>query len=182
MPEKVMWFSSSTARIWNSQPFSDLLNVLAIIWDHIYNNVQYYKSITNVQLDQYKIRLSNFPFTFHFPALEKEMATHSSVLAWRIPGTGQPGGLLSMGLHRVRHDWSNLAAAATAGLFKVLNEIMRVEQTIKIINAIVDFLILKISRWLIVYFNFCIFIGLVLGRNFFLLYFYYCKIHLTFTI
>jgi len=41
---------------------------------------------------------------FHFPALEKEMATHSSVLAWRIPGTGKPGGLLSMGLHRVGHD------------------------------------------------------------------------------
>ena len=44
--------------------------------------------------------------------LEKEMATHSSVLAWRIPGTGEPGGLLSMGLHRVGHDWSDLAAAA----------------------------------------------------------------------
>ena len=43
-------------------------------------------------------------FTFHFPALEKEMATHSSVLAWRIPGMGEPGGLPSMGLHRVRHD------------------------------------------------------------------------------
>ena len=49
-------------------------------------------------------RLSNFTFTFHFHALEKEMATHSSVLAWRIPGTGEPGGLQSMGLHRVRHD------------------------------------------------------------------------------
>ena len=49
-------------------------------------------------------RLSDFTFTFHFQALEKEMATHSSVLAWRIPGTGEPGGLLSMGLHRVRHD------------------------------------------------------------------------------
>ena len=49
-------------------------------------------------------RLSDFAFTFHFRALEKEMATHSSVLAWRIPGTGQPGGLPSMGLHRVRHD------------------------------------------------------------------------------
>ena len=48
----------------------------------------------------------------HFHALEKEMATHSSVLAWRIPGTGQPGRLPSMGLHRVRHDWSDLAAAA----------------------------------------------------------------------
>ena len=56
--------------------------------------------------------LSNFTFTFHFHALEKEMATHSSVLPWRIPGTEEPGRLLSMGLHRVRHDWSNLAAAA----------------------------------------------------------------------
>ena len=48
--------------------------------------------------------LSDFPFTFHFHALEKEMATHSSVLAWRIPGTGEPGGLPSMGSHRVRHN------------------------------------------------------------------------------
>ena len=49
-------------------------------------------------------RLSDFTFTFHFHALEKETATHSSVLAWRIPGMGEPGGLSSMGLHRVRHD------------------------------------------------------------------------------
>ena len=49
-------------------------------------------------------RLSDFSFTFHFHALEKEMATHSSVLAWRIPGTGEPGGLPSMGSHRVGHD------------------------------------------------------------------------------
>ena len=49
-------------------------------------------------------RLSDFTFTCHFHALEKEMATHSSVLAWRIPGTGEPGGLLSMGSHRVGHD------------------------------------------------------------------------------
>ena len=56
-------------------------------------------------------QLSDFTFTFHFHALEKEMATHSSVLAWRIPGTGEPGGLLSMGSHRVGHDWSDLAAA-----------------------------------------------------------------------
>ena len=53
---------------------------------------------------QSRTRLSDFTFTFHFHALEKEMATHSSVLAWRIPGTGKPGGLLSMGLHRVGHD------------------------------------------------------------------------------
>ena len=49
-------------------------------------------------------RLSDFTFIFHFHALEKEMATYSSVLAWRIPGTGEPGGLLSMGSHRVGHD------------------------------------------------------------------------------
>ena len=56
--------------------------------------------------------LSDFTFTFHFHALEKEMATHSSVLAWRIPWMREPGGLLSMGSHRVGHDWRNLAAAA----------------------------------------------------------------------
>ena len=51
-----------------------------------------------------RIQLSDFPFTFHFHALEKEMATHSSILAWRIPGTEEPGGLLSMGSRRVGHD------------------------------------------------------------------------------
>jgi len=49
-------------------------------------------------------RLSDFTFIFYFPALEKEMAAHSSVLAWRIPGTGEPGGLPSMGSHRVGND------------------------------------------------------------------------------
>ena len=57
-------------------------------------------------------RLSDFTFTFHFHALEKEMATHSSALAWRIPGTGESGGLPSLGSHRVGHNWSDLAAAA----------------------------------------------------------------------
>ena len=56
-----------------------------------------------------RTRLSDFTFTFHFPALEKEMAAHSSVLAWRIPGTGEPGGLPPVGLHRVGHDCSDLA-------------------------------------------------------------------------
>ena len=56
----------------------------------------------------------HFHFSFH--ALEKEMATHSSVLAWRIPGTGEPGGLPSMGSHRVGHDWSDLTAAAAVPL------------------------------------------------------------------
>ena len=53
---------------------------------------------------QSRTPLSGFTFTFHFHALEKEMATHSSVLAWRIPGTGEPSGLPCMGLRRVRHD------------------------------------------------------------------------------
>ena len=67
-------------------------------------------------------RLSDFTFTFHFHALEKELATHSSVLAWRIPGKGETGRLPSMGSHRVRHDWSDLAAAAAARewIWKVL--------------------------------------------------------------
>ena len=62
-------------------------------------------------------RLSDFTFTFHFHALEKEMATHSSVLAWRIPGTGESGGLPSMGSHRVGQDWSDLAVAAADNKF-----------------------------------------------------------------
>ena len=56
--------------------------------------------------------LRDFTFTFYFHALEKEMATHFRILAWRIPGTGEPGGLPSVGSHRVGHDWSDLAAAA----------------------------------------------------------------------
>ena len=78
-------------------------------------------------------QLSDFTFTFHFHALEKEMATHSSVLAWRIPGTGEPGGLLSMGSHRVGHDWSDWAVAAEA---HILGRIL-VIGTLKITNCLV---------------------------------------------
>ena len=56
------------------------------------------------QVAKSQTQLSDFTFTFHFHALEKDMATHSTVLAWRIPGTGEPGGLPSTGLHRVRHN------------------------------------------------------------------------------
>ena len=59
-------------------------------------------------------QLNDFTFTFHFHALEKEMATHCSIFAWRIPGTGEPGRLPSMGSHRVGHNWRDLAAAAAA--------------------------------------------------------------------
>ena len=67
-----------------------------------------------------RTRLSDFTFTFHIPTLEKEMATHSSVLARRIPGTGETGVLSSMGSHRVGHDWSDLAVAKTTDVEHLL--------------------------------------------------------------
>ena len=70
-----------------------------------------------------RTQLSNFTFTFHFHALEKEMAAHSSVLAWRIPGTAEPDGLTSMGSLRVGHDWSDLAAAAAAISFPLWKQV-----------------------------------------------------------
>ena len=71
-------------------------------------------------------RLSNFTFTSHFHALEKEMATHSSVFAWRIPGTVETGGLPSMWLHRVGHDWSDLAAT----LFLIIKYFLQYDSNI----------------------------------------------------
>ena len=70
--------------------------------------------------------LSDFTFTFYFYALEKEMATHSSVLAWRIPGMGEPGGLPSLGSHRVRHNWSNLAVVAATWYSSYLHWVTQV--------------------------------------------------------
>ena len=67
-------------------------------------------------------RLSDFTFTFHFHALEKEMATYSSVLGWRIPGMGDPGGLPSLESHRVGHDWSDLAAEIFSRKLEILRE------------------------------------------------------------
>ena len=72
--------------------------------------------------------VSKFTFIFHFHTLEKEMATHSSVLAWRIPGTGEPGGLPSMGSHRIGHDWSDLAAVAAA-VFQMVNYLPIIQET-----------------------------------------------------
>ena len=66
-----------------------------------------------------RTQLSDFTFTLHFHALEKVMATNSSILAWRIPRMGEPGGLLSMGLHRVRQDWSDLEVYPITPTFKL---------------------------------------------------------------
>ena len=87
-------------------------------------------------------RLSDFTFTFHFHALEKEMATLSSVLAWKIPGMGEPGGLPSIGSHRVGHDWSDLAAAAAAcpNYYTVAHISRASEVMLKILQA-------RLQRW-----------------------------------
>ena len=82
-----------------------------------------------------RTRLRDFTFTFHFHALEKEMATHSSVLAWRIQGTMGPGRLPSMGSHRIGHDWNDLAAAPAARRWKTytLNSIENWWKNLKIL-------------------------------------------------
>ena len=83
-------------------------------WSVVSVFIQYLKSISYCLHPCSHVHRSYFTFTFHFHTLEKEMATHSSVFAWRIPGMREPGGLPSMGSDRVGHDWSDLAAAAAA--------------------------------------------------------------------
>ena len=97
-----LWFGGHLRRQWHPTPVLSLGNPMdgGAWWATVHGVA---KSWT---------RLSDFIFTFHFHALEKEMSTHSSILAWRIPGTAEPGGLPSMGWHKVKHDWSDLAAAA----------------------------------------------------------------------
>ena len=82
-------------------------------------------------------RLNEFTFIFHFHALEEEMANHSRILAWRIPGTGEPGGLPSMGSHRVGHDWSNAAAAAAAVKFseKALSHVKKFTSILSLVRV-----------------------------------------------
>ena len=79
-----------------------LLELSSLIFVKALRNRAWWAAVHGVEKS--RTRLSDFAFTSHFPALENELATHSSVLAWRIPGTGEPGGLPSMGSHRVGHD------------------------------------------------------------------------------
>ena len=92
-----------------------------------------------------RTRLSDFTFTSHFHALEKEMATHSSILAWKIPGIGEPGGLPSMGSHRVGHDWSDLAAAAAVELTVQLHQCLSCKQPCALVCSKNAFCLLLIS-------------------------------------
>ena len=99
-------------------------------------------------------RLSDFTLTFHFHALEKAMATHSSVLAWRIPGTGEPGGLPSVGSHRVRHDWNDLAAAAAIHyLFKQSSHVIDLYTIKFIVNTMNMCVFMWLFRVVIIFFS-----------------------------
>ena len=106
-------------------------------YDLVHLVIESYCDILVHGVTKSRTRLSDFTFTFHFHALEEEMATHSSVLAWRIPGTAGPGGLPSMGSHRVGHDWSDLAAAAAVTSFG---------------SPLIDHLLLLVLEYLIISF------------------------------
>ena len=115
--QTVCWFISSYSREGNGNPlqYPCLENPM--------DRGAWWAAVHGVAKSQ--AQLSVFTLTFHFHALEKEMATHSSVLAWRIPGTEEPGGLPSVGLHRVGHDWSDFAAVVHILFISVAYRILR---------------------------------------------------------
>ena len=114
IPDLYWWLLSLKSRI--IRYLEDIVKDCVHFWSYLSNGTPLQYSCLENPMDgrawqaavhgvaKSQIRLSDFTLSFHFHALEKEMATHSSVLAWSIPGTGEPGGLPSMGLHRVRHD------------------------------------------------------------------------------
>ena len=104
-PSNVSTFQSNTTVFWVLEPAVREGNGTPLQYSCLENPMDrgaWKASVRGVA--EGRTRLSDLTFTFHFHALEKDMATHSSFLAWRIPGTGEPGGLPSMGLHRVGHD------------------------------------------------------------------------------
>ena len=108
-----MAFSRGPSQAWEQTQVSRFAGGFVIVWitrENPMDGGAWKAAVHGVA--EGRTQLSDFTFTFHSHALGKEMAAHSSVLAWRIPGTGEPGGLPSMGSHRVGHDWSDLAAAA----------------------------------------------------------------------
>ena len=139
--------------ILNQWLHKECLIIIAYTQNHVYYNVEgngtplQYSCLENPMdggawwaavhgVTKSRTRLSDFTFTFHLHALEKEMATHSSVLAWRIPGMGEPGGLPSMGSHRVGHDWSDLAAAAAVTPWVGIYTMPRVDVLTKNLEAL----------------------------------------------
>ena len=82
-----------------------------------------------------RTRLSNFTFPFHFHALEKEMAPHSSALAWRTPGMGKAGGLPSLGSHRVGHDWSDSAVVVVRGHFNFFFLLSKLSESVPALRS-----------------------------------------------
>ena len=122
MPHFFLWWNNIPLYQYAELSFHQLMEIWVIsifwlLWINLSINIHLQVFVLMYVFSSLTISISYyFTFTFHFHALEKEMATHSSVLAWRIPGTGEPGGLPSLGSHRVGHDWSDLAAAATAGV------------------------------------------------------------------